>query len=79
MPISIRDPRAEELARELAARRGINMTQAIVSALEDALTADRARVPLSHRVSAIADELRAKAKPGGRDMTPQEIDEMWGH
>jgi antitoxin VapB len=78
MSISIRDPRAEILARELAARRGTNMTEAIIAALETAIEADRARVPLADRVSAIVDDLRAKARPGGRDMSRDEIDAMWG-
>ncbi len=79
MPISIRDPRAEILARELASRRGTNMTEAIVAALETAIAADRARVPLADRVAEIVDDLRAKARPGGRDMSRDEIDAMWGH
>lgn len=79
MSISIRDPRAEILARELAARRGTNMTEAIIAALETAIEADRVRVPLTDRVAAIVEDLRAKARPGGRDMSRDEIDAMWGH
>ena len=79
MSLSIRDPRAAELARELAGRRGTNMTEAIVAALELALAADAARIPLAQRVAAIADELAARGKPGGRDLTPDERDAMWGH
>lgn len=79
MSISIRDPKAEILAKELAARRGTNMTQAIISALEEAIAADRARVPLSRRVAAITEELKTKARPGGRDMSRDEIDAMWGN
>lgn len=78
MPISIRDPKAEILAKELASRRGTNMTQAIISALEDAIAADRAKVPLAKRVAAITAELKAKTRPGGREMSREEIDSMWG-
>ena len=37
MPLSIRNPRAEQLARELAAESGENLTQAVIHALEDRL------------------------------------------
>lgn len=37
MALSVRNPHAEELARELARRTGTNMTEAIVSALEEKL------------------------------------------
>lgn len=37
MPLSIRNPRAESLAREVAARCGENITQAIISSLEERL------------------------------------------
>jgi antitoxin VapB len=34
---------------------------------------------LAERLGAIADELAALAGPGGRDMTKDEIDAMWGN
>ncbi|MEW6184613.1 MAG: type II toxin-antitoxin system VapB family antitoxin [Thermodesulfobacteriota bacterium] len=37
MPLSIHNPRAEKLARELAAKSGQTITQAIINALEDRL------------------------------------------
>ena len=37
MGISIRNPKAEELAREVAAESGENLTQAIMHALEERL------------------------------------------
>ncbi len=78
MSLSIRDPRAAELARDLAQRRGTTMTAAIISALEAELSRERAARPLGDRVSAIADGLLAQAKPGGREMTKDEIDALWG-
>jgi len=38
MPLSIHNPKAEKLARELAAKSGESITQAIISALEERLT-----------------------------------------
>ena len=43
MPLSIRNPRAEKLARELAAESGENITQAIIHALEERLERIRGR------------------------------------
>jgi antitoxin VapB len=77
MPLSIRDPRAAALARDLAKRRGTTMTEAIIAALEAEIERDRARKPLVDRLSAIADELAAKGHPGGRRMTRDEIDDLW--
>ncbi len=37
MALSIRNPRAEKLAREVATESGENITQAIIQALEDRL------------------------------------------
>ena len=38
-----------------------------------------AQQPLAARLGAIANELAAITKPGGRDMTKDEIDAMWDH
>jgi antitoxin VapB len=76
--LSIRDPRVRELARELASRRGANMTQAIIGALEEALAVDKSKVPLPDRLAHIADALAAKGEPGGRDLTKDERDALWG-
>jgi antitoxin VapB len=78
MPISIRDPRAAELARDLARRRGTTMTEAIITALEAEIERERKRAPLGARLAMIADDLAAQAKPGGRRMTKDEIDALWG-
>ena len=40
MAISIRNPRVERLARDLAHRKGTTMTEAIVEALEASLISD---------------------------------------
>jgi len=77
--LQIRDPRADELARQLAARRNITMSEAVIGALEAELRRIAAETPLSERLAAIADQLAAIAQAGGRDITKDEIDEMWGH
>ncbi len=79
MNLQIRDPRAHELARRIAERRHVSMTAAVLDALEAEYRRVAAQQPLAERLQAIAGELTALAKPGGRDMTGDEIDAMWGH
>ena len=79
MNLQIRDPRARELARRLAAKRKISMTEAVIEALESELKRESGRVPLAERLAAIAEDLKAKAGRGGRPVNKDEIDDMWGH
>jgi len=79
MNLQIRDPRARELAKRIAQRRHVSMTDAVVDALEAEYRRVSAQQSLAERLDAIADELAALAKPGGRDMTKDEVDAMWGH
>jgi antitoxin VapB len=79
MNLQIRDPRARELARKLSERKKTSMTEAVIGALEAALQRAEEEKPLRERVRPIIEELTALAQPGGRDMTKDEIDEMWGH
>ncbi|RUW94356.1 type II toxin-antitoxin system VapB family antitoxin [Mesorhizobium sp. M7A.F.Ca.US.010.02.1.1] len=79
MNLQIRDPRARELARRLATKRKISMTEAVIEALESELKRESGRVPLADRLAAIAEDLKAKAGQGGRPVSKDEIDDMWGH
>lgn len=78
MGISIRDPEVGELARELARLRKTNMTEAIAHALRSELKRERDKRPLEQRLEDLANETVAMARPGGRVMTKDEIDELWG-
>lgn len=56
MALSIKDPEADRLARELAARTGETLTEAIVVALRERLARETGRtraIPLSEELSAI--------------------------
>ena len=56
MALSIKDPEADRLARELAARTGETLTEAIVVALRERLARETGRtqaVPLSEDLAAI--------------------------
>lgn len=79
MNLQIRDPRAHELAKKLAMKRNITITEAVIIALDAELEKERAKTDLVDYVAQLADELRKKGRPGGRDMTKDEIDAMWGH
>jgi antitoxin VapB len=76
--LNVRDPRAQALARELAARRQTTMTAAIVTALENELARERARTPLRARLHDLAADLRRQAGPNGRELRKSEIDAFWG-
>jgi len=76
MNLQIRDKRAHELARKLANKRNTSMTDAVITALEDALHRE---TPFEDRIKTIVDELHRMSPGGGRDMTKDEIDAMWGH
>ena len=75
--LNIRNPRAHELARELATSRQVGITDAVIVALENELRREREAIPLAKRLDAIAQRARAKAGPNGRDVTEAERDEMW--
>jgi antitoxin VapB len=79
MHLQIRDPQARTLARKIAQHRHVSMTQAVVQALETEYRRVAAQQPLAVRLNAIADELAAQAKPGGRELTKEEINALWGH
>ena len=62
MPLSIRNPRAEQLAREVAAESGESMTQAVIHALEEQLQRIRERrvaTDLFDEIMAVSSRCRA--------------------
>jgi antitoxin VapB len=77
MALNIRDDRAAQLARRLAERRGISMTDAVIEALESALL--RGERPLPERLAEIATDARRLGDPRRRrPLTTQEVDALWG-
>jgi antitoxin VapB len=74
MAISIRNPKAEELAREVAAESGENLTQAIMHALEERLERLKGRKTaedLAEEIMKISE--RCSALPRLDDRTAEEI------
>ena len=76
--LTIRDPRAAELAKRLARVNHTTMTQAVVMALENELARERQKTPLADRLAAIAKKARTMSGPNARAMTKDEIDDLWG-
>ncbi|WP_032935608.1 type II toxin-antitoxin system VapB family antitoxin [Mesorhizobium sp. WSM3626] len=78
MNLRISNPRARELAFQLAARRKVSMTRAVIDALENELVREQEQTSLAGRLAAIADDLGSKAGLG-RAVSKDEIDEMWSN
>ncbi len=78
MPLHIRDPRAAELARKLAAKRGQTMTEAVIAALESELRRHGKHRSLGQRLDEIAEELADKGNPTiARPVTEDEVEALW--
>lgn len=74
MPISIRNPLAEKLARKVAEESGESLTQAVIHSLEERLE----RLEGRRQVSGIEEEIiriskRCSALPDLDDRSPEEI------
>ena len=55
------------------------MTEAVITALENEVKRERDTVRLADRFAAIADDLAAKAGPNPREVTKDDLDDLWGH
>lgn len=77
MALSIRHPRAKQLARELADLRHITMTQAVIDALSNELRCKRKKLPLAERIEAFR-QAQFNGVMRGRDVTKIAMDRMWG-
>lgn len=75
MVLNIRSPRADALARELADLNGTTITDAVVSALDDAVRAKRKRKSSREIVDEILKERGLKRGPGMGD--PAALAEIW--
>jgi hypothetical protein len=78
MALHIRDERAAKLARRLADRQGVSMTEAVIQALEGALL--RRERPLPERLADIAAEAKRLADPRRRrPAIKRDVDALWGN
>jgi antitoxin VapB len=77
LPLNIRNPLAGKLAKELASRRNITLTEAIISALQEELRRDNERKPLETRLRDVVARHTKGRVATGRDLTKPEITELW--
>jgi antitoxin VapB len=78
MALHIRGERAAKLARRLADRRGISMTDAVIDALEAALA--RGERPLAERLAELASDAKRLADPRRqRTAGKRDIESLWGN
>ena len=73
MALNIKNPEAVRLARELAARNGETITEAILKALRDRLKREGAKTPVSLKDEIMAISRRAAALPRRTGRSPEEI------
>ena len=76
MVLNIKDREADRLARELAARTGESITQAVVKALRERLKRETAKTPLSLKEEIMAISRRAARLPR---RTRRTVDEIIGY
>jgi hypothetical protein len=75
--LNVRDDRVRAMAREIADRRGVTMTQVMLDALAKELAALKAEEPLQKRLLMIGARSAAKITDRGRPLDPAEIDDLW--
>jgi antitoxin VapB len=76
MALNIKDPEADRLARELAARTGESITETVVKALRERLKRETAKAPVE-----LEDEIMAISRRAGRipRRTGRMADEIIGY
>jgi len=81
MTLQIHDPRAHELAEKLARLRDVSLDDAVIEALERRLSeeqTDDKGASVMEAARQARERLQALSKGPGREMTKDEIDDMWG-
>ena len=73
MALNIKDPEADRLARELAARTGESLTETVVKSLWDRLKRETARTPVRLRDEIMEISRRSSALPRRTELSPDEI------
>lgn len=77
MGLTIRDPLAGVLAREIAVREGKTMTAVVIDLLKREAEKGRKELTVSQKLRLLSEEALAMAGPNRRVMTKDEIDDLW--
>jgi antitoxin VapB len=70
MALSVKNPEADRLARELARRRGISLTEAVLSALEAELAREKRRIRSPGTAAKLLETGRRFSRLPTRDARP---------
>ena len=73
LALNIKNPEADRLARELAARTGETITETVVKALRERLKRETAKTPVGLKEEIMAISRRAGRLPRLTDESPEEI------
>ena len=73
MALNIKNPEADRLARELAARTGETITQAVIASLSERLARERAKSPVRIRDQIMTISRRCAALPNRTNRMADEI------
>ncbi len=77
MAFHIRDPRTDAVVRELAKRKGVGITKAVLEAAEHELEREEKRLSLWERTADLRAEV-ASWPDTGKTADKAFFDEMWG-
>jgi antitoxin VapB len=77
MPFHIRDAETDTVVRELAARRGIGITEAVREAVKEALAKDEQSLSLWERTADIRERI-ARYPDTGEKADKAFFDDLWG-
>lgn len=79
MALHIQDKDADRMVREFARRRGLGITEAVKTAVAQAMAdEDRALESVKRRIRPLVDEVRAKRADKEQVDQKAFMDEMWG-
>ncbi len=73
LALNIKNPEADRLARELAARTGETLTETVVKALRERLKRETAKTPVGLKDEIMAISRRAGRLPRRTGQTPEQI------
>ena len=79
MALNITNRRADQLTRQLAKMEGVNISEAVTIAMEEAIARRRRSEPMRDKVRRILKDHGIQPSPTATEPLPREVyDEMWG-
>ena len=79
MALNITNRKADQLTRQLAKMEGVNISDAVTIAMEEAIARRRRSEPMRDKVRRILKDHGIQPSPTASELLPREVyDEMWG-